>query len=516
MSKWDVIVIGAGNGGLLAATTFANAGKKVLIIEKHNVPGGYATSFRRGRFEFEASLHELSSYGVCPGAGSVRKMFEELGIHGKIDWCRIPDAYRMITLSDPDKLDVTMPFGVGAYIDKMEEYCPGSRAKMNKLFALGESLRNTADFLGSIESIDMDLVQDVFEDHLDFVRVASYSTNEVLKAAGIPKRARDIFNAYWCYLGVDCDKLSFIHYMGLVDRYINFGAVCPKGRSHELSCAIQDRFEELGGTIYFNSFVDRIIIENGRAVGVHVKDGDRTEYAETIICNSAPHNAIAKMIDPKDLPETAVRHTNARKFAGRGFTMFLGLDKSPDELGINEHCYFIYDTANTVEQVRSMADIESNNAQATCCLNRAVPGCSPEGTTILYFTTLYTEDCWSKVKEEDYHRTKRYVANKMIDNFEKATGTHIREYIEEIEIASPATYARYADAPQGTIYGYNAEKWDGIVPRQLMKASEDFIPGLYFAGGYGAQLLGFGSSFTNGYQTANRVMKKQEKEAASK
>lgn len=513
MAKWDVIVIGAGNGGLSAAVTFAKAGKKVLILEKHNVPGGYATSFKRGRFEFEASLHELSSYGCVPGAGAIRKIFEELGVHEKIDWCRIPDAYRMITLSDPDKIDVTMPFGVGAFIDKMEEYVPGSRDKMEKLFALGERLRETGDFFGNIENINAELVQSVFEDHLDFIHCAPYSTNEVLKAAGIPKKARDIFNAYWCYLGVDADTISFIHYMGLVDRYINFGAVCANGRSHELSCAFQDRLEELGGTIYFNSFVEKIIMENGKAVGVKVKDREEAEYADCIICNSAPHNAVAKMIDPKDLPDTAIRHTNARKFAGRGFTMFLGLDKSPDELGINEHCYMIYDTANTVQQVKSMANIESNNSQATVCLNRAVPDCSPEGTTIMYFTTLYTEDCWSKVDEKDYVKTKEYVANKMIDNFEKATGCKIRDSIEEIEIASPATYARYADAPQGTIYGYNAEKWDGIVQRLLMPASEDFIPGLYFAGGYGSQLLGFGSAYTNGFQTAKRVMKKQQKEA---
>ena len=90
MSKWDVIVIGAGNGGLASAVTFANEGKKVLILEKHNVPGGYATSFKRGRFEFEASLHELSSYGCVPGAGNIRKIFEELGVHEKIEWSRIP------------------------------------------------------------------------------------------------------------------------------------------------------------------------------------------------------------------------------------------------------------------------------------------------------------------------------------------------------------------------------------------------------------------------------------------
>ncbi len=511
MSKWDAIVIGAGNGGLSAATTFALAGKKTLLLEKHNVPGGFATSFRRGRFEFEASLHELCSFGNVPGMGNVRKIFEELGVYDKVEWCRIPDAYRMITLSDPEKYDVTMPFGVAAFIDKMEQYVPGSRPSMTKLFALGEKMRETSEFFGNIKGFDGKLVMDILQDHTDFIRVAPYSSNQILKTIGVPKKARDIFNAYWCYLGEDTDTLSFIHYMGMVERYLSTGAVCAKGRSHEMSCAFQDRFEELGGQVYFNSFVDRIVMKNGRAIGVHIAGRDEIEFADCIVCNSSPHNAIGKMIDPKDLPEMAVRKTNARKFAGRGFTMFLGLDRSPEELGINNHCYMIYDTADTVYQRSSMNTIESNNAQATCCLNHAVPGCSPEGTTIMYFTTLYTEDCWSKVKEEDYVKTKEYVANKMIDNFEKATGTEIRDAIEEIEIATPATYARYTDAPQGTIYGYNSEPWDGIVPRILMTGSDDLVPGLYFAGGYGTQLLGFGSAYTSGYQVANRIMKKQQK-----
>ena len=60
MKDYDVVVIGAGLGGLSAATSLARAGKKVLLLEKHNVPGGYASSFTRGRFEFEIALHELS------------------------------------------------------------------------------------------------------------------------------------------------------------------------------------------------------------------------------------------------------------------------------------------------------------------------------------------------------------------------------------------------------------------------------------------------------------------------
>ncbi len=50
--KYDVIVVGAGNAGLVAAATTAKNGLKTLLLEKHNLPGGCATSFRRGRFEF--------------------------------------------------------------------------------------------------------------------------------------------------------------------------------------------------------------------------------------------------------------------------------------------------------------------------------------------------------------------------------------------------------------------------------------------------------------------------------
>ena len=67
MQKYDAIVVGAGNGGLSTACTLAKAGKKVLLIEQHNLPGGVASSFRRGRFEFETALHELAAIGK-PGA----------------------------------------------------------------------------------------------------------------------------------------------------------------------------------------------------------------------------------------------------------------------------------------------------------------------------------------------------------------------------------------------------------------------------------------------------------------
>lgn len=91
-------------------------------MEKHNLPGGFATSFKRGRFEFEASLHELNDFGSPQEPGEIRTLFRDLGVEDKIDWLRIPEAYHLITTDK--KYDCEMPFGVDAFINKMEEYCP--------------------------------------------------------------------------------------------------------------------------------------------------------------------------------------------------------------------------------------------------------------------------------------------------------------------------------------------------------------------------------------------------------
>ena len=492
MKKYDAVVIGAGNGGLVAAIRLLQGGAKVLLVEKHNLPGGFATSFRRGRFEFEASLHELNDFGTKDNAGDVRVLFDELGVTDKIEWLQIPEAYRVI--SREEKLDATLPFGVKAFIDKVEGYVPGSRDSVTKFFDLAEEVRLAQAYSSSVNGKTDPKI--MVSKYGNFVRCGSYSVNEVLKALKMPKKAVDILNAYWCYLGAHCDDLSFVHYASMVNRYMKRGASMPKMRSHEISLALVERIRELGGDVLFNTEAVKILTDKeGGVSGVVLDDGTEVPV-RYVVANCAPHVVYGKMMDK--VPEEEIRATNARKFAGRGFTMFLGLNKSADELGIENHNYFLYDTMDTVRQYESMKTIKDNNVQATVCLNRAYPECSPEGTCMMYFTTLYMSDDWANVSPRDYYKTKDYVADKMITRFEQDTGAKIRDSIEEISVATPMTYARYCGHPQGVIYGYESQYWDGLMPRLQMMAEDHRIRGLRFAGGYAMRLSGYSSSYFAG------------------
>ena len=94
----------------------------------------------------------------------------------------------------------------------------------------------------------------------------------------------------------------------------------------------------------------------------------------------------------------------------------------------------------------------------------------------------------------------------MITNLENIMGYKVREHIEEIEIASPVTFARYMQSPQGSIYGYSSLKWDGMSSRTVAAGMEQTVPGLFFVGGHGPSLSGYFPTYTSGNRTAMQIM----------
>lgn len=502
-NNYDIIVIGAGCGGLSAAICAAKEGKNVLLLERANTPGGFVNAFVRGRFEFDTSLYQLCGLSKEAGLGELRRLFDHLGITDKLQWSELNYAYRLITKgSDGNNIDVVMPFGIENFIKAMGYYVPGSNDSIQTLFEIAEEIENA---VSEIEKIDGQIsrkdIRNIINNYGNFIRTAPYSVNEVLRAINIPQKAIDILNGFWTHFGIDCDRLSFTHYISYLYTYIKYGSFVPTNKSTAMILAMLDEFTGNGGTVKFNAQVNRIRCKDGAVSGVVLKDG--TEIAcNHIISSCSPTTTYAKFMKAKDVPASAVKRTNARTFGSRYACVYLGLNRSVKELGIKDYSVFINETADTSSQYNLMKSIETNNSLRAVCPNTINPSSSPDGTTILCLSTIYTDNCWANVAPEEYFDAKDMLAARLIANYESATGITIHNAIEELEVSTPVTFARYTSSPQGVTHGYLADDWDGIIPRIMTEETDSDIKGLRFCSAWGTQLNGINSVVATGRNAA--------------
>lgn len=502
-TDYDVIVVGAGNGGMVAAATTAKNGLKTLLLERNNTPGGCAGSFVRGRFEFEPSLHELCSVGTEENPDTVYQIFDELGV--KVDWQRDEYLFRSI-VKGPDGFDVRVKAGIEEFCDSIEAAVPGSRESVRALIDLIDLNIKAVDYNAKMNGNPSKLKMVL--KYADFLRAGSHTVKEVMDALGIPKKAQDIINTYWSYLGVPTDELNAFHYFIMYKGYIYSKPTLPKYRSHELAVALIDALRRYNGELWLNSEVTQFLYdETGRACGVEV-NGQKI-YAKEIISNVIPHNVINRS-DYKYIPKKAVKLANARSFGLSMMSAYIGLDCSMEELGLKDYTIFVADSPDT----RKQYDNRNNGGlYIVNCLNAIIPDSSPEGTCALFLTLpLLGCDFPKDLQPQDYKKFKSEYIGKYIADFEKVMNIDIFSHIEEIETASPATYARYLGTPEGTAYGYITSDWDNIMARTTAKEKSFSIPGLTFCGGHGKMGDGFSSAYSTGKDVAKEVIKRLQGE----
>ncbi|MBR2957721.1 MAG: FAD-dependent oxidoreductase [Clostridia bacterium] len=511
MKKYDVIIIGAGNGGLAAAATCAKAGLSTLLLERHNIPGGSASSFVRGRFEFEPSLHELAGIGTPEEPGSIEVMFNKW--NADVDWYKDNSTFRLVVpAKEGDKdafvnedgvlvtVDARMPVGFENFARKLEELVPGSYESCMAAFDLSNRMFNAFDALDNPK-----LLPGILKDMPDIMRMVSHTLNEGLDALGMPKKAQDIFSTYWCYMGVPGSKFDFLYYLAVLHSYVRSGTGIPHLRSHEMSLAIDKIIRDNDGDIWYNSEVTKVICENGKPVGV-VINGEKEVYGKYFICNSYPHAVWRDLFDKKDVPEKQLKMLNARKTACTLTTVYLGMNKTKEELGITDYSVFIAPDSDSDKQCALCNDYGSGYCIINC-LNEIIPDCTPEGTCQLFLTSMTFGDVMRDVKPQDYKKFKTKVAKDMIETCEKALNISITPYIEEIEIALPPTFARYLNTPWGTPYGYQLEKWDSMIPRTVQYMKDQPFDNFFFCSATQERGDGYGCAYYTGEKAGGIVVK---------
>jgi len=504
MDKYDVIVIGAGNAGLVAALTLQKKGKKVLILERGRMSGGFSSSFVRGRFEFDASLHELCGYGTIDNPGEILKLFERLQIKEKVHMESIPETFHVISLED--KCEYTMPTGVENFISKMEEYVSGSKESMEVFFQLCTLIKEVFSYIKEQgKSLNIDKLMELYP---DFVQIAPCSVKEVLESIHMPKKAIEILSTYWVYLGSPISTLSFIHYAQMVDSYVRYAPSVPKNTSYELSCTLEETFKSLGGTIRYLSEVEEILVSNEKVYGVTTKN---KEYlCEHVIANISPSVVYKNLIKKEKVPKNAMALHNKHTLGARGICVYLGLNKTVEELGLKHYTYFITHSMDSDKEAKRMHELY-NGYVCGVVSNNAFEDKKNEPTKIMLTSLLFGDDFNKTVNENNYFEIKEKLAKTLITTFEEGTNVKISDYIEEIEVATPLTFARYTGHPDGTIYGYMAESLDNLFPRIVNEERENYIKGLRFCGGFASRLSGYSSTYLNGEEVALKTYMECEK-----
>ncbi len=498
--QFDVIVVGAGNGGLAAAANTAKAGCKTLLLEKHNIPGGCATSFRRGRFEFEPSLHELCSVGNKEKPNTIYQIFDDLG--AEVDWqYEKGNIFRAIVKGE-DGYDVCLRAGFDEFCDSLEEAVPGCRENVRAYLNLKPKINAAIDYIYEMKGQPKGLT--MLLKHGDFMRTAGHSVEEVMTALNIPKKAQNMINTYWGYLGVPTDELNAMHFLNMLYDYVVDGAAMPHHKSHEMSLALVDIIQKHGGEVWYNSEVTRLIYnEEGRVVGV-VANGENL-YAKEVISNVIPHNMF-RMSEADKIPEQNLKLANARDFGISVATIYLGLDCTAEELGMKDYTIFICGDANPRVQYNTR---QKDGLYIVNCLNNVIPDSSPEGTCTLFFTMpIFGSDVPKDLTPQGYKKYKNELAKKYIEDAEKVLGISITPHIEEISVATPVTFAHYLGTPEGTIYGYKLSGWDGLMARIAAEKTDYAIPGLSFCGGHYIRGDGYSCAYAMGDTIGKRVAKR--------
>jgi prolycopene isomerase len=205
------------------------------------------------------------------------------------------------------------------------------------------------------------------------------------------------------------------------------------------------------------------------------------------------------------VPDTVGTEMQGRRLSTSAFTMFIGLDCEPGELGITESTNFLMansDISDAIVDRMRKIDIE-DELMVMSCYDVADPDFSPPGTCQLNIVTLKYGEPWLQIPAADYFKIKYRCAEGMLRRVEEIF-PGIRAHIEEIEVATPLTHMRYLGHPAGAIYGYEQLAKDSLF---FQPGRYSPIDGLFFAGGWVGD-CGFEPTLRSGISAAKSIIKR--------
>jgi phytoene dehydrogenase-like protein len=425
MSDRSIAIIGGGVAGLAAGCYAQMNGYQTQIFEMHGLPGGVCTSWQRGDYTFDGCLEWL----MGSRAGSpLNRIWQELGalvgrdIVDHHEFLRIEgrDGRTLIIYTDADRLERHLRELAPADVAICHALCEVIRrcAELDQGAGAAHGLAGVADRVATGVRLLPAVPTLVGWLGLTWQELAARFTDRFVRDA----------------LRSLCDLPDVPALVGLLPLIWLHArdAGYPIGGSLALAQAIAQRYRELGGQISYGARVDRIVVEGGRAVGVHLADGSERR-ADDVISAADGHTTIFGLLEGKYLSPAIRRAYQTQPIFRPLVQVSLGVAR---DLAAEPHAlsFPLPTPAAIAGEVRDVLTVRHFGYDPTL---------APAGKSVLV-VRLETDYHWWVRQARDpgqYDREKDRIAAAVVQALDQRFPGLARD-VEALDVATPLTWER--------------------------------------------------------------------------
>lgn len=450
--KYDYLILGSGNSALTAAALLVNAGKKVCILEAHDIPGGYAQSFKWGDFYFCGQVHYI--WGCGPG-GKIYEFLKKIGLEKDITFELLdPDGYDHMVM--PDGTRVKIPYGFDKLVANIEAAYPGQGVHVEKFVNIMQKIRRELRRMPDRKIKWWEFITKSWQVPT-LLMYRNKTLQNVFDECGLSKEAQAVLIANAGDMMAPPEELSIFVYTGLFAGY-NTGAYYPtKHFKYYIDRLAKFITDHRGSHIFYKTLVTKINVEGDRAVSVETKDG-KVFTAREIICNIDPAKS-AEMIGLDKFPAGWDKKLNYR-YSPSGMMIYLGVK----DLDLRKYGFGSFNIWHLEQWDMNKMWAEQGKGDfsnpwlfiSTHTLHTKERGVAPDGCEIMEVASYGEYQDFKDLKDTDYpeyERRKNELAERLLDIVEKKYIPDLRKHIITKVVGTASTNEDWVWAPKGNAYG---------------------------------------------------------------